>query len=148
MQKTSMNKEEQKHVSRMHPPQSRDCPYSRYIRRRDFLKGGFGLAAVGATSTLSGCSRRSNAVIPPVIPIDKRARVTTVLGNDLGDMSREVLESFGGASAIVTPGETVFIKTNLCAAGLVRHDPIPTGDSYSQQTNPAAVQNITHHGPP
>lgn len=124
-----MNKEEQKHVSRVHPSQLGGCPYSQYIRRREFLKGGLGLAAVGAASTLSGCSRRTNAVTPPVIPTDKRARVTTVLGNDLGDMSREVLESFGGASAIVAPGETVFIKTNLCAAGLVRHDPIPTGDS-------------------
>jgi uncharacterized protein (DUF362 family) len=43
-------------------------------------------------------------------------------------MTREVIEAIGGMGSVVRPGERVFLKPNLCSAGLVRHDPIPTGD--------------------
>lgn len=96
--------------------------------RRQFLGGSAKLAmAAGAAQTLHGCSSTTPAA-PPVVPVDKTSRVAAVRGTDLREMTREILDRFGGAGAIVHPGETVFIKPNFGAIGMVKYNAVAEGD--------------------
>jgi len=101
----------------------------RDVTRRSFLKtaGQAGLA-LGAADLLSGCTAlRTPPEITPS-PVDTPASVAVIRGDNLADMARQALAAFGGAAAIVQPGETVFIKPNFATLGLVRYDPIPRGE--------------------
>ncbi len=101
----------------------------RDLTRRSFLKtaGNAGLA-LGAADLISGCTAlRTPPEITPS-PIDTPASVAVIRGDNLADMARQALAAFGGASAIVQPGETVFIKPNFATLGLVKYDPIPRGE--------------------
>jgi uncharacterized protein (DUF362 family) len=94
------------------------------ITRRDFLKSGANATlAVGASHLIAGCGCDA----PPSTPTDKSARVAAIRGTDLYAMTREALAVFGGAEAIVSPGETVFIKANFCTAGFIPVDGVATG---------------------
>jgi len=94
------------------------------MTRRDFLKSSADAAlALGASHLLAGCGVYS----PPFAPTENPARVAAVRGADLYAMTREALAVFGGAEAIVNPGETVFIKANFCTAGFLRVDGVATG---------------------
>ena len=90
--------------------------------RRTLLKGGAG----ASLAALTGCP---HAPAPPVSPVSGNARVTAVSGTDLREMTREMLAAFGGIGSIVHAGETVFIKPNFCAADLVHHNTVTSGDS-------------------
>jgi uncharacterized protein (DUF362 family) len=109
------------------------CPYARQaarMTRRSLLGRGLtGLAGAAGLSALPGCFPNLAAAAPPEKPFPEDARVAAIQGSDLHVMTREALEAFGGAESLIVPGETVFIKVNLCTAGLVSHDPIPTGDA-------------------
>lgn len=101
----------------------------RDLTRRSFLKtaGNAGLA-LGAADLLAGCTTlRTPPEITPS-PVDTPVSVAVIRGDNLADMARQALAAFGGASAIVQPGETVFIKPNFATLGLVRYDPIPRGE--------------------
>lgn len=74
------------------------------INRRDFVRVS-ALAAGGAV--LGGCSAT------PTEPVDSKSLVSAVTGTDLATMSRNVLAPLGGIEAVVSPGETVFIKPNM-----------------------------------
>jgi uncharacterized protein (DUF362 family) len=55
--------------------------------------------------------------------------VATIKGTDLGVMTRAALEVFGGAKSFVNPGDSVFIKMNLCTAGFTDEIVTLNGDS-------------------
>ena len=83
------------------------------ITRRDFLKMGAGSAvAAGLPFVVPGCSKSGTEYVPPPPP-QINAQVAAVKGNDLYDMSRNLLSELGGIESIVHPGETVFIKPNM-----------------------------------
>ncbi|MBN1514741.1 MAG: DUF362 domain-containing protein [Phycisphaerae bacterium] len=94
------------------------------ITRRQFLESGArATLALGASQFIGGC----RSVDPPYTPTAKPARVAAVRGANLYKMTREALAAFGGAEAIVSPGDTVFIKPNLCTAGFLTVDGVATG---------------------
>ena len=94
------------------------------ISRRGFLKSGAHAAlALGGARLLTGCG----APDPVPAPTDRRARVAAVRGTDLPAMTRDALAVFGGAAALVNPGETVFIKANFCTAGFLPVDGVANG---------------------
>lgn len=96
----------------------------RRITRRDFLKYGANASlAIGASRLIPGCV----GYTPLYAPTDKPARVAAIRGVDLYAMTREALAVFGGAEAIVSPGETVFIKPNFCTAGFLPVDGVANG---------------------
>ncbi len=106
-----------------------------HYSRREFLKYATTTgAALGAGGLCTACGFLTPndlppaSLVPPLTPTDKAARVVAVLGRDLRSMVRDALDSFGGASAIVRPQETVFIKPNLVGAGMVRHELFSTGE--------------------
>lgn len=72
--------------------------------------------------------------------------MAAVTGEDLAQMARDTLDAFGGAGAIVQPGETVFIKANFCAAGLVSHDVITSGDSTKPEIVLAVAEECLKAG--
>lgn len=94
------------------------------ITRRQFLKSGANVTlALGASPWITGC----DCFTPPLTPTDKSARVAAIRGLNLTTMTREALAVFGGAEAIVSPGESVFIKANFCTAGFLPVDGVATG---------------------
>jgi len=97
--------------------------------RRSFLKTARNAGvALGAAELLSGCTSLCTTPEPTPSPSDASAIVAVIRGNNLADMARQALAAFGGAAAIVQPGETVFIKPNFATLGLVKYDPIPRGE--------------------
>lgn len=115
-----------------------------YTRRQILALGAQGLVCGCTGSLLHGCS---NALpIPPVTPTDKSARVAAVLGTDLASMAREALEAFGGAGAIVGEGETVFIKPNFGAFGMVNYNPVLSGDSTKPEIVIAVAEECLKAG--
>ncbi len=104
------------------------------LSRRNFLRMGVhATSALGATAGLTGCPAS-----PPFAPTTQRALVAVITGSDLAQMTRDALDACGGIQSIVYPGETVFIKPNFCAAGLVRHNYVTSGDS----TKPEIVLTV------
>lgn len=102
------------------------------LSRRQFLTRSLAAGAtIGAAHFLPGCGTTTAAIeapIPPLNPTGLPARVAAVRGSDLARMVRDAFDAFGGASAIVHPGETVFLKPNLVGAGMVKHDLFSTGE--------------------
>ena len=117
----------------------------RKLNRRAFLldAGRAGLA-IGASKLLTGCS----TVLPeiPETPTDETAQVAVVRGAALAAMAREALDAFGGAGAIVNPGESVFIKPNLGAVGMVKYNPITKGDSVKPEIVIAVTEECLKAG--
>lgn len=94
------------------------------ITRREFLKSGaHATLALGAARLITGCGGYG----PPVAPTDEVSRVAAIRGADLYAMTREALAAFGGAEAIVSSGDTVFIKPNFCTAGFLPVDGVANG---------------------
>lgn len=86
--------------------------------RREFMsKSLCAAAAAGTVGALAGCPK---APVTPVDPTTKVSRVFAVRGRDLYEMTRQALAHWGGAEAMVNPGETVFIKPNLMGAGIMK----------------------------
>ncbi len=65
---------------------------------------------------------------PSRSPVDKLAKVATIRGKDLAQMTRDALDVFGGAASIIRPGDKVFIKPNLMAAGFLDINVMTTGN--------------------
>ncbi len=93
------------------------------LTRRELIKFGASAAMGGAVHLNPGCE----SFTPPLTPTDKTARVAAIRGTDLYAMTRDALAAFGGAEAIVNPGETVFIKPNYGAVDMIDLDTIATG---------------------
>ncbi|HPO13843.1 MAG TPA: DUF362 domain-containing protein [Candidatus Hydrogenedentes bacterium] len=115
-------------------------PYS----RREFLsKSLSAAAAVGAAGALQGCPE---APATPVNPTDVAARVCTIRGRDLAEMTRQVLAQWGGAETIINPGETVFIKLNLMSAGLMSGNIMTRGECTKLEIVIAAAEECLKAG--
>ncbi len=97
--------------------------------------GARGVTAGCVGPLLHGCCPQP---VPPVNPTDKHASVAVVSGTDLATMTRDALDAFGGAGAIVGQGETVFIKPNFGAFGMVNYNPVAAGDC----TKPEIVLSV------
>ncbi len=104
-------------------------------RRQLLALGARGVAAGCAGPLLHGCSPQP---VPPDNPTDQQASVAVVSGTDLATMTRDALDAFGGAGAIVGQGETVFIKPNFGAFGMVNYNPVAAGDC----TKPEIVLSV------
>lgn len=61
-------------------------------------------------------------------------------------MAREALAAFGGAAAIVNPGETVFIKPNFGSLGMVKYNPIAVGESVKPEIVIAVAEECLKAG--
>ncbi len=104
--------------------------------RREFLERAAGVGlALGAAKFLPGCGSPLVGR-QPALPdsqanaaTGKPSRVAAVRGQDLYDMTRAALAAFGGAAALVQPGQTVFIKPNLIGAGSSHHPLFTTGEA-------------------
>jgi uncharacterized protein (DUF362 family) len=83
------------------------------ISRRDFLRISAGSAiAAGIPLIIPGCKESGTSYVPPDPP-QINAQVVAVKGNDLYEMTRNLLAELGGIDTIVQEGETVFIKPNM-----------------------------------
>ncbi|MBN1490894.1 MAG: DUF362 domain-containing protein [Phycisphaerae bacterium] len=110
--------------------------------RRDCLRWGAGAGlACASKALLPGCAP------PPILqplgpsaPIAQGAKVAAIRGRDLAAMTREAFDAVGGASAIVHPGETVFIKPNFLTVGLVEHNPFDAGECTKPEILIAAAE--------
>lgn len=111
------------------------------INRRAFLRRGCQLVlGGGAGATLTGCPKA------PLSPVDARSEVAVVRGRDLAVMTRNALDALGGASAIVNPGDNVFIKPNFGGMGMVKYNPIAVGDSAKPEIVMAAAEECLKAG--
>ena len=119
------------------------------LTRRDFLRiGGQTGLALGAAEWLNGCGAAPSCTPPPVpaSPTTAAARVAAVRGTDLANMARAALDAFGGAGAFVKPGETVFIKPNFGAVGMVKYNPVSQGDSVKPEIVVAVAEECLKAG--
>jgi uncharacterized protein (DUF362 family) len=84
----------------------------------------------GAGHLVAGCGAEHAFApeAPRFAPTDEPARVSAVRGSNLEIMTRQALDSLGGAGAVVAPGETVFVKPNLVGAGMVHHPLFTSGE--------------------
>jgi len=105
------------------------------LTRRQLLKHtGQTTLALGLSQALTGCADLWPALGNwPDEATDASAQVAVTRGMDLAAMTRDALNAFGGAAAIVQPGETVFIKPNFGACGMVKYNPIAKGDSVKPE---------------
>jgi uncharacterized protein (DUF362 family) len=119
----------------------------RKMTRRGFLRCAAGAGmAMGASELLSGCASPCTPPEPDPSPIGDSARVAVVRGTDLADMARQALAAFGGAAAIVSPGETVFIKPNFGSLGMVKYNPIAVGESVKPEIVIAVAEECLKAG--
>ena len=119
----------------------------RKLTRRDILRrGGEACLAAGAARLLSGCGMPCMAPEPTGKPTDESARVAAIRGTNLADMARDALAAFGGPAAFINPGETVFIKPNFGAVGLVKYNPITEGDSVKPEIVIAVAEECLKAG--
>ena len=72
--------------------------------------------------------------------------MAVIRGDNLADMAREALAAFGGAAAIVHPGETVFIKPNFGSLGMVKYNPIARGESVKPEIVIAVAEECLKAG--
>ena len=112
------------------------------LSRRDLMRLGMhASAALAAPAVLTGCPAS-----PPFSPATYRSLVAAITGLDLAQMARDAIDACGGIERIVNPGETVFIKANFCAAGLVRHNSVTSGDSTKPEIVLAVAEECLKAG--
>lgn len=115
------------------------------LTRRDFLHhAGQAGVALSASRLLTGCTLPLPAM--PNTPGDAAARVVAIRGTDLAAMARQALDAFGGAASFISPGETVFIKPNFGAVGMVKYNPITQGDSVKPEIVLAVAEECLKAG--
>jgi uncharacterized protein (DUF362 family) len=119
--------------------------------RRDFLRhAGQGGLALATAKLLTGCGpwpAPAEVTTPPAAtPADKQSRVVAVRGTSLADMARAALAAFGGAAALVQPGETVFLKPNLVGAGTPDHELFTTGECTKPEIVVAVAEECLRAG--
>lgn len=115
----------------------------RRFTRREFMgRGAKAALTIGASQLVTACPVSD----PPFAPIDQRARVAAVRGLDLDAMARDALAAFGGAGAIINPGERVFIKANFGAFGMVKYNPVQAGDATKPEIVIAVAEECLKAG--
>ena len=119
----------------------------RKLTRRRFLRyvGQAGMT-VGASEFLTGCMPACTPDEPTPTPSDTPATVAVIRGDNLADMARRALAAFGGAGAIVSSGESVFIKPNFGSLGMVRYNPIAVGESTKPEIVIAVAEECLKAG--
>jgi uncharacterized protein (DUF362 family) len=134
---------------------SRHCKRSKNhskVSRRDFLQ----LAGLGAASLfMQSCQSKVPAVSPIVESPSKDAarvavgRATTYDRETVQNQVRELIESLGGLSDVVTPGDAVAIKPNLTggveSGSLPRVDPVDSFVTHPEVTR-ALVKEVKAAG--
>jgi uncharacterized protein (DUF362 family) len=120
----------------------------KFTRRQLLRYGRQSGLALGASKLLSGCGTPEPSIPPDPsdVPTEADARVAVIRGADLAGMARDALNAFGGAGAFVKPGETVFIKPNFGAVGMVKYDPITKGDSVKPEIVIAVAEECLKAG--
>lgn len=113
-----------------------------FSRREFFTQGAKAGAAMGMASILAGCPAGS----PPSNPTTQTARVAAVRGANLYTMARDALAAFGGTEAWINPGETVFIKPNFGAFGMVKYNPFQAGDATKPEIVIAVAEECLKAG--
>lgn len=116
------------------------------LTRRDLLRLGGAACVAAGTARFLGCAPPCEPAEPDPAPTDMAATVAVIRGTDLADMAREALAAFGGAAAIVSPGETVFIKPNFGSLGMVKYNPIPRGESVKPEIVIAVAEECLKAG--
>jgi uncharacterized protein (DUF362 family) len=117
------------------------------LTRRDILRlGGRVCLATGASHLIGGCTSPCTPAEPTPSPTDSSPRVAVIRGDNLAEMAREALAAFGGASAIVSSGETVFIKPNFGSLGMVKYNPIARGESVKPEIVIAVAEECLKAG--
>ncbi|MBU4304904.1 MAG: DUF362 domain-containing protein [Candidatus Omnitrophica bacterium] len=111
------------------------------ITRREFLKNSLMLGASFAGAGLCPHILRANDV-QNASPID----VSVVKGENVGKITREALDLIGGVKKIVAPGQTVFIKPNYIAGGLMGHDPVTSGEIPHPEVVAAVAEECVKQG--
>lgn len=111
-------------------------------RRRLLKSAANGTLAFGASQLFPGCGFPE----APSAPTDKPARVAAIRGTDLHVMTREALAVFGGAEAIINPGDTVFIKANFCTAGFLAVDGVANGSCTKPEIVVAVAEECLRAG--
>jgi len=87
--------------------------------RREFLKNSIYL---GASLACAGvCSKETYAQI-------NQTPVAVIKGLNVAKITEEALNIIGGVKKVISPGQTVFIKPNYIAGGLMGHDPVTSGE--------------------
>ena len=115
---------------------------NRLTRRELLVRGSQAAVAAGTAGLMAGCPSQT----APDTPYDQPARVAAVLGDNLGEMARAALDAFGGAEAIVQPGETVFIKPNFGSVGMVKYNTIAAGDCAKPEIVVAVTEECLKAG--
>jgi uncharacterized protein (DUF362 family) len=118
--------------------------------RRDFLRhAGQGGLALATAKLLTGCGpwpAPTDVITPPGSATDKHSRVVAVRGTDLAEMTRAALAAFGGAAALIQPGESVFLKPNLVGAGTSDHELFTTGECTKPELVVAVAEECLRAG--
>ena len=91
--------------------------------RREFLKHSICLGASLAWDKL--CPARLDAQSSHFEPA---SIVSVIKGMNVTKITEEALAIIGGIGKVVKPGQTVFIKPNYIAGGLMGHDPVTSGE--------------------
>jgi len=123
------------------------------LSRRELLKlgalAGAGVAC-GGIGALGGCAGPWPALPTELSasPSPALGRVTVAAGRgrDLGLITRQALAALGGMEAIVSPGQTVFIKPNFLTAGLGRPEPTLTGEITKVEVVVAVAEECLRAG--
>ncbi|MFH2136959.1 MAG: DUF362 domain-containing protein [Candidatus Omnitrophota bacterium] len=89
------------------------------ITRREFLKNTIGWGATLAYAQ----------ALPSFLYADSDpSTVAIAKGGDVTKVTEQALMNIGGMSAVVNPGQRVFIKPNYIAGGFMGHDPVLSGE--------------------
>ncbi len=87
-------------------------------KRRDFLKVAVGAAiTIGTPWPIITCRLSAQEPSPK-----SKAKVAAIRGKNLDSMTRDAIEVLGGIRAVVSEGETVFIKPNFVSFPWAKHN--------------------------
>jgi uncharacterized protein (DUF362 family) len=109
---------------------SRGGSMKKHSRRAFIERGARGALALGAASAIGGCEDTVLGSSDPSVPVETyatsglaapiNAHVSAVKGDDLGEMTRQVIDAVGGMESVIEPGDTVFIKPNFVSFNLAQ----------------------------
>ena len=120
------------------------------MSRRTFAKVSAGTVGFAILSGKKAPFRHAHKCFscpkPPHSPVQHASTVAAVRGTDLDTMTRDALDAFGGAKALVHEGQTVFIKPNFGAFGMVNYNPVERGDSTKPEIVIAVAEECLKAG--
>ncbi len=109
--------------------------------RREFLKNSLCFSA--SLATVHPWARHLYAATENDAPV---SLVSVIKGMDVSKITREALNAIGGLRKVVKPGQTVFIKPNYIAGGLMGHDPVTSGEIPHPEVVAAVVRECIKAG--